>query len=442
VSDATAAADESDRGGTRGSDDRAAAPNRDDGATDGAIPHWMVRAILLFWTCLAGLVVLYWLVTRLQGLLVTLLVSVFLALAIEPAVNRLAARGWRRGLATLTVFALVFLAALGFAVLVGRVLFVQASNLIEEAPTYIESIEDWINRTFDADVSADDLLEEFQEGGAAQELAQQLAGNLLTVGATVLGVIFRLFTIALFTFYLVADGPRLRRKICSLLPEAHQREFLRGWELAIDKTGGYLYSRALLAAISLVFHWAAFTLIGIPFPLPLAAWVGVTSQFIPVVGTYIAGFFPVLIALIDDPVDAVWVLAAIVIYQQVENYLLAPRISASTMEIHPAVAFGSVIVGAGLLGVAGALLALPAAATVQAFVSTYLQVHDVVESDLVSDGRPRARRRLDGETSAAATTPQDAADPPPGRATISTRWRWPWIRGQPRTSEGEGTDPT
>ena len=412
------------------------------GSRDPTIPPWVVRAIVLFWTCLAGLVVLYWLVTRLQTLLVTLLISVFLALAIEPVANRLAARGWRRGLATLTVFAVVFLIAVGFAVLVGRVLFVQASNMIEEAPTYIESIEDWINRTFDADVSADDLLQEFQEGGAAQELAQRLAGNLLTVGATVLGVVFRLFTIALFTFYLVADGPRLRRKICSLLPPAHQREFLRGWELAIDKTGGYLMSRALLALISLVFHWIAFAVIGIPFPLPLAAWVGVTSQFIPVVGTYIAGVVPVLIALIDDPVSAIWVLGAIVVYQQVENYLLAPRVSASTMEIHPAVAFGSVIVGAGLLGVPGALLALPAAATIQAFVSSYLQIHEVIDSDLVADARSPTRRRADRSgrppaggkdaagTDATSTTGLHAADPSSAHDSIYPRWRRLWTRGR------------
>jgi predicted PurR-regulated permease PerM len=106
------------------------------------------------------------------------------------------------------------------------------------------------------------------------------------------------------------------------------------------------------------------------------------SQFIPTIGTYIAGALPVLIALIDEPVDALWVLLVIVVYQQVENYLLAPPIQAETMDIHPAVAFGGVIAGASILGPIGALLALPAAATLQAFVSTYVQRHEVVESHL------------------------------------------------------------
>ena len=116
------------------------------------------------------------------------------------------------------------------------------------------------------------------------------------------------------------------------------------------------------------------------------------SQFVPVVGTYLAGALPVIIALIDQPIEAVWVLIAIFVYQQIENYLLAPPITAHTMDIHPAVAFGAVIAGASILGPVGALLALPAGATLQAFVSTYVNRHDVVETHLTS--HPRERRSL------------------------------------------------
>jgi predicted PurR-regulated permease PerM len=115
----------------------------------------------------------------------------------------------------------------------------------------------------------------------------------------------------------------------------------------------------------------------------------VFSQFVPVIGTYIAGALPIAIALIADPIDALWVLGVILVYQQVENYWFAPRITAQTMDIHPAVAFGGVIAGAALLGPVGALLALPAAATLQAFVSTYVTRHEVVESPLTRRQRPR-----------------------------------------------------
>src|SRR5690606_14477342 len=91
-------------------------------------------------------------------------------------------------------------------------------------------------------------------------------------------------------------------------------------------------------------------------PVPLALWVGFVSQFLPVVGTYIAGVLPVAITFLDSPVKAVVVLGFIVVYQQVENYFFAPRITARTMELHPAVAFGSAIAGFSLLGGAGAVL--------------------------------------------------------------------------------------
>jgi predicted PurR-regulated permease PerM len=191
-------------------------------------------------------------------------------------------------------------------------------------------------------------------------------------------------TIALFSFYLVADGPKLRRSVCSVLPPRQQKMVVGLWELSIRKTGGYLYSRVLLAALNATFTWFAFLIIGLPSPLALAVFAGIVSQFVPVIGTYIAGALPVLIALLNDPVKALWVIGYLVIYQQVENYLFSPRISARTMEIHPAVAFGSVFVGANLLGAVGAFLALPAAAIVQAFVSSYLHRYELIEEDALA----------------------------------------------------------
>ena len=91
-------------------------------------------------------------------------------------------------------------------------------------------------------------------------------------------------------------------------------------------------------------------------------WVGIISQFIPVIGTYLAGALAVLVAVLNDPVDGIIVLAFVVVYQQVENYVFAPRVTAQTLSLHPAVAFGTVIAGAAILGPVGALLALPVAA--------------------------------------------------------------------------------
>ena len=198
-------------------------------------------------------------------------------------------------------------------------------------------------------------------------------------------------TVGLFTFYLVADGPRLRRTICSVLPPGRQEVALRVWDLAIESTGGYVYSRALLAAVSAVTTTLFLALIGVPYPVALGLRVGLVSQFIPTIGTYLAGALPVLIALLDNPVSALWVLIFIVVYQQFENMVLSPRITARTMALHPAVAFGAVIAGGAILGPIGALLALPAAASVQALVSIYLHRFEVIASPLTATPYPARR---------------------------------------------------
>ena len=113
--------------------------------------------------------------------------------------------------------------------------------------------------------------------------------------------------------------------------------------------------------------------------------MGLVSQFIPVVGTYIAAAVPLLVALLEDPWSALFFLIFVVVYQQIENYLLAPRITARTMQLHPAVAFGAALAGGSISGLIGAFMALPAAAVIQATVSTYLTRHEVVESELTRE---------------------------------------------------------
>ena len=328
------------------------------------------RSILLFWG--GGLAVYYGIgaLRSLRSLIIMLVVSLFLSFAIEPAVNRMARRGIRRGLGTMIVFLVILVALAGFSTAIGTALATQINDFVDEVPGYLDDIEEWANDTFNANIDFDRLQEQFISGGTVQSVATRVAGDVVNASATVFGLIFQVFTVALFTFYLVAEGPKVRRVVCSFLNDRRREMVLEIWDLAMDKTGGYIYSRTVLAVISALVHWVVFILLDVPFPLPLALWVGVVSQFIPVIGTYIAGALPVLVALLGQPLTALWVLVTIFVYQQIENYLLSPRITAHTMEIHVAVAFGSVIAGSALMGIVGALLALPFAATVQAFVST------------------------------------------------------------------------
>jgi predicted PurR-regulated permease PerM len=119
----------------------------------------------------------------------------------------------------------------------------------------------------------------------------------------------------------------------------------------------------------------------------------VISQFIPTIGTYIAMVLPVVVALQDGhPIDALWVLVFLVGYQQIENYVLMPRITKRTMEVHPALAIGTVFAGGLLLGGVGAVLALPATAVIQSLVSAYTTEREVVESPLVEEPPDRPSR--------------------------------------------------
>jgi predicted PurR-regulated permease PerM len=326
-----------------------------------------------------------------------LLIALFASFAIEPAVNWLAQRGWRRGAATGLVFLVIAALAAGFIAVMATLVVNQVQSFVNDAPSYIDDIERFVNDHFDRNWKFDDLKKEFtSKNGSARQFANHLAGKAVQLGVTALGVIFSFFAITLFTFYLVADGPRLRRSICSRLPPERQVTVLRVWELAIDKTGGYLYSRSLLAVLSALAHSIALWVIGVPFPVALGIWVGVVSQFIPTVGTYMAGVLAVGVAALSSPAHGIAALVFVVLYQQVENYLLAPRVTAHTMELHPAVAFGAVIAGAGILGVAGALLALPAAAVIQAIASTIGERHEVTEHALTAEPVRRPRRKRGG----------------------------------------------
>jgi len=367
------------------------------------LPRWVIPAVAVFWTGFLLTSVVRHVFNSLSTLIVILLVAGFLTLAVEPGVNRLAARGWRRGTATLSILLGVLLAFLVFVGSIGTLLGTQVADLLSESETYITDTVTWINDTFNTEIDPQDVVAEFNDpDGAVQEFILAQSDEAVRLSLAAVEVIFQALSVFLFTYYLVADGPRLRRLICSRLNPSRQRQVLETWELAINKTGGYLYSRALLALLSTFFHWIAFQAIGTQAPVALALWVGLLSQFLPVVGTYLAGILPVVVTFVDSPLKALVVLGFIVVYQQVENYVFAPRITARTMELHPAVAFGAALAGASLLGFVGAILALPGAAMLQAVSSARGSRYDVVDSHLtnVDPPRRRGRRRQEGDEAA------------------------------------------
>ncbi|HEX2784186.1 MAG TPA: AI-2E family transporter [Ilumatobacteraceae bacterium] len=349
------------------------------------LPRWVWKAVAIFWLGYILSIVTRSLWTSLSALFLLLLVSLFLSLAIEPGVNRLASRGWRRGTATAVILIGVFVGFIVFLVAIGTLVGQQIAELLGNSEKYVNRTVNFINGKFDTHINATQVIASIKNpDGAVQKFIRSQQGKVVDLSVAALGVLIRGLSVMLFTFYLVADGPKLRRVICARLRPDRQRRVLSGWELAIDKTGGYLYSRALLAGLSAFFHWVLFQAIGIQAPVAMALWVGLISQFLPVVGTYIAGALPVLVQFVDSPPKALVILIFVIFYQQVENYFLLPRITARTMDLHPAIAFGSAIAGGAVLGAVGAILAIPAAAMAQAVLSNVGERHEVIDSHLTS----------------------------------------------------------
>ncbi len=359
------------------------------------MPRWLPRAMVLALALFACYQLGEWAFHQLITLLLNIVIAFFLALAVEPAVGRMAARGMRRGLATFLVFFGVMLAGIGFVVMLGSMLAGQILTMVDEFPKYLDSVISWVNHTFNTDLSRLEVQDSLLRSDWLQKYVQNSASGVLDVSTTVLGGLFKLLTIFLFSFYFAADGPRLRRALCSVLPPARQAEVLRAWEIAVDKTGGYLYSRGLMALVSGIAHYVLLVVLDVPYAPALAVWVGLISQFIPTLGTYLAGALPTLIAFTVDPWYALWVLCFVVVYQQFENYILQPKLTEKTVDIHPAVAFGSVVAGTALMGAVGALIAIPAVATLQAFLGAYVKRYDVTDD-------PRMHGHRDRRTSALA----------------------------------------
>ena len=360
---------------------------------------WLIIAIVVGGVALLGVLEV---LDRLSDIITMLLTALFLSFALEPAVTYLASeRGYRRGSATGMIFLIGFLVLVLIIALLIPAIVNGVGSLFDNADSLVARLADWL-RPLRIDLSVEEITARVQEfASSLEDNLSEVAGGVLSVTATIFAGLFRWTAIGLFTFYMVAEGPKLRRAICGLLPPQSQKHVLFVWDTAITQTGGYFYSRLLLAVINAAGLLIVLILFEVPFAAPLAIFCGVVSAFIPIVGTYIGGLFPVLVALLSSTAAGIAVVVYIVIYQQVENFYLSPRITGKTMSLHPAVAFGAALIGGALGGLLFAFLALPAAGVIQSMVKLWGRRYDVVETDLtVHDAPPdvadKPRRSLFG----------------------------------------------
>jgi predicted PurR-regulated permease PerM len=372
----------------------------------GWFPHALrilsVRAVWVLIVAAIGTLVVLYLARRLSDFITIILTALFLSFAIEPAVNWFAGRGMRRGIATGLMFVFILIALAILLMLIIPAIVSGFRQLVANTDTWVATITRWLDRL---GITVDQAKLTEQIKARAEDIvgyAANFAGRVFGIATSILGGLFRWATIGLFTFYFVAEGPQVRRAICSVLPPERQQRVLFIWDQAIDKTGGYFYSRLLLAAVNGTGMYVTLRVFGVPFAAPLAVFEGVVSEFIPIVGTYIAGAAPIGVAFLVSPAAGIAALIYVLAYQQLENYFLSPRLTARTMNLHPAVAFAAALIGGQLGGILAAFLALPVAAVIQASIQEYGRRYAVVENPLTRD--------------VAIPSPSPAAEPrvPPG----------------------------
>ncbi len=316
--------------------------------------------------------VLLFVMLRARSIVSMLVMALFFGIAMDPAVTWLHRRyGWRRGLATGAIFA-------GLALFVVTMIFVLIPAIVTVSERITDQLPAWLNgiqstfRIQIGDGRHDDVAAEL--GDALASWAQSSWKSILGLAGGVVGLVFQFFTIAMFTFYFAADAPRIRSTMLRRLTPERQERMGWAWDTAVAETGGYFYSRLLLMLINGSLFFAVMLLVGTPWliALPLSVFEGFVAEFIPAVGTYIGAAVPVIITLgLLGFWPAMALIVWTVIYQQVENYFLSPKISAKTMEINGGVAFGAALAGGAIAGPMGAFMALPVAAWITSFIKHY-----------------------------------------------------------------------
>ena len=365
------------------------------------------RLFAVLVAALLAVLAIRWLAQELSSFLTIILMALFLSFALEPAVQWFVNRGWRRGAATGLMLGLVFLAGVFLLALIVPAVVTGFKQLFESAPQLVDRFVGWLHLIGIKNVSTDNLIQELQNNAdKVISAAQGIAGGLiLGVASSILGALFKVATVGLFTFYFVAEGPKLRRAILSMTPPERQERLLFVWEQAITQTGGYFYSRLLLAVINGTGMYVVLRANGVPFAAPLAIFEGIVAEFIPIIGTYIGGALPILVAFLTSPAAGIWAAGYIVVYQQLENYILSPRLTAKTMSLHPAIAFAAALIGGAIGGLLAAFLALPVAGVLQAAIIEYSKPYEVVAEP--KEGLEVAAQVIEDGTGGAADDDHD-----------------------------------
>ena len=302
-------------------------------------------------------------VSSLGTVLTLLTVAFFLTLALNPVVEFLVRRGLRRGGAVAAVFAL----AVGAFVLLGFVVVPpvtqQAGELAQSAPVYVNEV---LNNPRVQDIDQhyqviDKIQEEVNKRLTDSDFMSQVAGGVLGAGRIVAEGIFSTLTVLVLTLYFLSSLPTLKQAAYAVVPASRRPRVISLSEEIMRRVGSYAIGQVVVAAVNAFCAWIMMSIVGIPYAAVLAVAVGFLG-LVPMVGATLGAVLVAVVALFDDPTKAIIALVYFIVYQQTENYLVAPRIMQRTVSVPGAVTIVAALIGGTLLGMLGALLAIPAAA--------------------------------------------------------------------------------
>jgi predicted PurR-regulated permease PerM len=308
-----------------------------------------------------------------RHILAWIFIALFLAMALNPAVDALERRVKRRGLAT----GIVFILAIGVIALIG-LLFIptlvdQVNEFARKVPDYLDDLTKGRGRLGFLQEKyhlVDKARDAVQDGGAAKLLG--ISGKAVAVAKGVVTVVVATLTIAFLTFFMLLEGPRWVERFFSLLsPPARQR--WQGVAREIYGTvGGYVTGNLLISLIAGTLTTIVLEIMGVPFAIALGLIVAILD-LIPLAGATIAAILVGGVAFLHSVTAGIVVVAFFIVYQQIENHVIQPVVYGRTVQLSPLLVLISVLIGAEIAGILGALGAIPVAGALQVVVVDWLQ---------------------------------------------------------------------
>jgi predicted PurR-regulated permease PerM len=312
---------------------------------------------------LIGVVAALFLLGTLRGVLPPILASFVLAIGFQPAISWFERRGVRRG------FGLALILT-GFLVVVGGLLALAVPLILSQVGEMLEQFPDLVERLQSGEGLVARIAGLVDVDRITEEATSDPATAFEVVGS-VAGFTFNVLTLLLVTPYFAMAMPGIRLWLVRLLRPQHREDFLGLLSESTDLMANFIVGNLVVSVIAGVVTWIGLTLIGVPYALALAAWVAITD-LIPVLGAMLGAAAVAAVAFVDAPATLIWAMLLLVVYQQIENFFIAPKVMNRAVDLNPATVIIALMVGGSLAGLIGALLALPFAAFIKIVAEGYI----------------------------------------------------------------------